>query len=382
MERLGEIETDVEAETVGRLRLWELDSGSHCSIVGTCFSLDELRRILRKAELPIAPDAEDYDIHGYVVSRAGTRSVLSKLLHKALDRKYARHLARYRRAGSVEALWALWQEGRVGGEIAGTYWALMTEKRVPSAMRIRAFNQVHMLSHLTGRSGHDEARRLSRLEATLAALSDRLAKTRARADEAGREKDARIRALEAKLAIVPVPQALPAADPGRQGVDLDRLRARIATLEQALLAERARAEAAETGLRDLRQAASCAGSDAPDIGEEAGPAAAADLQGCALLYVGGHPHAAPRLKAQVERMQGTFLYHDGGIEAQSGKLPGLVSQADAVFCPVVCVSHDACLRLKQLCKRQGKRFVPLRSAGLSGFVSALHDMARDAGVPA
>jgi hypothetical protein len=62
---------------------------------------------------------------------------------------------------------------------------------------------------------------------------------------------------------------------------------------------------------------------------------------------------------------------------QNMRLTGLVSQADAVFCPVGCVSHNACLRLKDLCKRQGKQFVPLRSAGLSGFISAVSAIARD-----
>jgi hypothetical protein len=70
-------------------------------------------------------------------------------------------------------------------------------------------------------------------------------------------------------------------------------------------------------------------------------------------------------------MRGRFLYHDGGVEAQVVALPGLVSQPDAVFCPVACVSHDACLRLKHLCRRYGKRFILLRSAGLSSFVTAL-----------
>jgi hypothetical protein len=39
-------------------------------------------------------------------------------------------------------------------------------------------------------------------------------------------------------------------------------------------------------------------------------------------------------------MKDTLLYHDGGIEVQNGKLPGLVSQADVVVCcSVACVSH-------------------------------------------
>ena len=61
---------------------------------------------------------------------------------------------------------------------------------------------------------------------------------------------------------------------------------------------------------------------------------------------------------------------------------GLVSQADAVFCPIGCISHDACLRLKHLCKRHRKAFIPLRSAGLSGFVAALDAFIKQPNAPA
>jgi hypothetical protein len=42
-----------------------------------------------------------------------------------------------------------------------------------------------------------------------------------------------------------------------------------------------------------------------------------------------------------------------------------------VFCPVDCVSHDACRRVKQHCRRQDKPFIPLRSSGLTAFAAGL-----------
>ena len=62
---------------------------------------------------------------------------------------------------------------------------------------------------------------------------------------------------------------------------------------------------------------------------------------------------------------------------QSGerRLARILGQADAVLCPVDCVSHGACLLAKQVCKRTAKPFVPLRSAGLSSFVTGLHRVA-------
>ncbi|HYC13219.1 MAG TPA: hypothetical protein VEC75_03165, partial [Stellaceae bacterium] len=143
----------------GRNKLWELDPGGHCSIIGTCLSLDDLRRVIRKAGLAFGPDTQDYDIHGFFVTQAASRSLLSKLVQKTLDRKYAPQLARFRRSRTAEELWGLWRQAMTSGEIAGAYWALMTHGGAPRAMQARAHNEIHMLSHLLGSSGRDDIRR-------------------------------------------------------------------------------------------------------------------------------------------------------------------------------------------------------------------------------
>jgi hypothetical protein len=51
-------------------------------------------------------------------------------------------------------------------------------------------------------------------------------------------------------------------------------------------------------------------------------------------------------------------------------LPGLISQADRVAFPVDCVSHDAALAVKRICRQLGKAWVPLRSSGLASFLAA------------
>jgi hypothetical protein len=77
----------------------------------------------------------------------------------------------------------------------------------------------------------------------------------------------------------------------------------------------------------------------------------------------------------AERAGAVFLYHDGGIEERGGLLPGLVSRADVVLFPVDCISHAAMLQVKRLCRQAGKKFLPVRSAGLAPFCAALKDPA-------
>jgi hypothetical protein len=61
------------------------------------------------------------------------------------------------------------------------------------------------------------------------------------------------------------------------------------------------------------------------------------------------------MRAAVERLGVTLLYHDGGIENHAGLLPGLASQSDLVLFPVDCISHDAAQAVKSLCRQGGKR---------------------------
>jgi hypothetical protein len=55
-------------------------------------------------------------------------------------------------------------------------------------------------------------------------------------------------------------------------------------------------------------------------------------------------------------------------------LAGLTSRADVVLFPVDCVSHDAALMVKRLCRQTGKRFIPLRSATTTSFHAALQPL--------
>jgi hypothetical protein len=62
------------------------------------------------------------------------------------------------------------------------------------------------------------------------------------------------------------------------------------------------------------------------------------------------------------------------IDALNDRLERLRRQQQGqiqVFYPVDCVSHDACLRVKRHCRQQEKRFMPLRSSGLSAFAAGL-----------
>ncbi len=102
--------------------------------------------------------------------------------------------------------------------------------------------------------------------------------------------------------------------------------------------------------------------------------AAIDLCGSRIVYVGGRTALVPHFRALVQRSNGSFVHHDGGIEEKGERLSEVLAQGDAVLCPVDCVSHGACRLAKRVYKQRSKAFVPLRSSGMSSFVSGLREI--------
>jgi hypothetical protein len=115
----------------------------------------------------------------------------------------------------------------------------------------------------------------------------------------------------------------------------------------------------------------------PPVAPQARPSAAAteqvaaQLEGRCILYVGGRCQLLPHLRLRAEACNACLLHHDGGQEESLQSLGGLVDRADAVFCPIDCVSHQACLKVKALCRRRAKPFVPLRSSSATCFARAI-----------
>src|SRR5262245_8712590 len=50
-----------------RTRLWEFGSNLHCSIIGTCLTTAELRRVFQKLGHNEAPAAAEHDLHASAV---------------------------------------------------------------------------------------------------------------------------------------------------------------------------------------------------------------------------------------------------------------------------------------------------------------------------
>jgi hypothetical protein len=166
----------------------------------------------------------------------------------------------------------------------------------------------------------------------------------------------------------------------------------VADLEKRLASENGRRVAAEAQLLRTREELTRERATREALADEAASlrgelsAIEADLQpespeppwridGLSLLYVGGRPNQVAHLRALSESRGAELLHHDGGIEHHPDLLAGLTSRADVVLFPVDCVSHDAALMVKRLCRQTARRFIPLRSASATSFLAALRPLA-------
>jgi hypothetical protein len=77
----------------------------------------------------------------------------------------------------------------------------------------------------------------------------------------------------------------------------------------------------------------------------------------AVLCVGGRNGNVASYRELIEREGARFAHHDGGLEDNANRLEASLAAADLVICQTGCISHSAYWRVKDYCKRNGKRCV-------------------------
>lgn len=367
LERLGLALIDSQSTRYG---LWQIESGMHCSIVGTCVNDDDLIQILRKTGHRVSPTAQSHEIHSYSVREAGRDGLFSRSLTKLLNRRFEGAIRIFARTSSDQEAAAAWERLRDSGQIAAAFWATMASASLSIPFKKRVFGEVHMLSHLNGQGAHQLASRLAAAESRIQDLEIRLQRSEAAKNAALEERDsARASPLKAS----------PCSPNARMNAPDEiaklRIEKRLEKCERALLIARARARSAESTVEQFRDTSAFRprvdarqadkSSDQPALGGQP-----ATWQG-RVLYLGGRASVLPHLREVARRHAADILHHDGGIEDNPHRIEELVARCDAVVCPIDCVSHGACRAAKSVCRRLNKRFVPISSASRSGFERAL-----------
>lgn len=410
-------------EAPGRRKLWEIDARYLCPLMGLCLSRAELRRLARERVYDLDATVGDYQLHAAFVGLARVQDQRSKALHKYLEKKYRPALRRYAAAPDDEALRELWRQDCGEGREGQAWWHLITHPMSGTLLLETLYGELHMLGHeaialirnergknallqervamleeILSSEREQQVQERQGLESTLESLrrqldvqselewenqelaqenehlrqeqkalrgGELLQESRKRLD-ALRDENQRLQeeraAMEEDLTMLQLLHLEAEEREGRLAAELRALQTQYAELVEELAAVEQRLHlhiAQDQQCRQCSEAATC-----PEAG----------LCGKTVLYVGGLHKMVPHYRRVVEDAGGRFLHHDGGVESARGLLPKMLSTADAVMCPIDCVSHDACVCVKKLCKRLNKPCVLMRSSGLSSLARGLDEI--------
>jgi hypothetical protein len=351
----------------------------HCPLVGVCLPVDVLRRLLAKA-LGGEVQADDHSVHVGAVAECGSRNRLSEHLQRELERRCALALKRFAAAKHTEAVAALWRDAVAAGDIADALWATLSHARCDEALQQLVLREVHMIQHQAGAARSADSQRGERLAAENMRLGQELERAQQRLLQLQAERQADSERLGAQL--VRARAELIARDTlvaslraelarwAQQAPDLPARR-ELAQRVDHLLERNRQLQARLNRLDDAPRA------EAPRVAQVAPqpePAPAAeppDLAARSVLCVGGRNGNVTQYRALVERCGGRFLHHDGGLEDNPHRLDASLAAADLVICQAGCLSHNAYWRVKDHCKRHGKRCVYLDKPGVAMFERGL-----------
>ncbi len=184
-------------------------------------------------------------------------------------------------------------------------------------------------------------------------------------------RDARIAALEKEVAALKARLASASAHAGESKAQPARPAAPEARPQRTVEVTRVKRRTIEI---DRRAAPEKQGQQADGADGDGDATAKAALEGRNFLYVGGRDCQVAHLRQIASAFGANLIHHDGGLREAVSRIDNVLPSVDCVFCPIDCISHDACLRVKTGCKKWEKAFVPLRNGSKSSFERALQSL--------
>ena len=371
-----------------RRKLWEISHKFHCPIIGVCFSAGDLRTLMCRV-MHFPADTSDYVLHTTAVGACEDRSQLAELLQKNLEKRFQLTIRRFAAARTGETLRALWQEAtRSGHELPAALWSSWTHPACDTRLEQEIHGDIHMIQHQIGSGARADLNALKALRTDNAQLRRQLDAAHSANQSMRNEKSRETGALGQRVIELRAELAGKEAWGAGLTAQLDQLRQTLPDLRdrQALVR---RANDAEARAGALSDTAAALGNELAGLKRLLGQAEAAlqqfiapkengtfsdvdrntavNIAGKCVLCVGGRAGAVDAYRQVIEQRGGRFLHHDGGLEESLHRIDGALAAADLVICQAGCISHNAYWRVKEQCKRSGKRCIYMKSAGVSGL---------------
>ena len=375
----------VRTPAAGRRKLWAIPAIFHCSLLGLCLGIKEMRQLAPRLGIKNSTSHTDYLLHHKFVHIAQHNDRAGKRLHRYLENKYKDAVPELRKADTdagIQEHWVKLSSEDSEHDIGAVYWSLLTNGATAEITMDTALNEVHMFSHKAAsslRRAHAELRRAQLAQKEAEITLDREQHARAKARKRIEDLEATIRHQACELAELAQVRAtnrdldrrLQEVQPAlRTELELARIKEALATCRDTASHWQQQAETSSAELESLKGEHRVL-RDALDTleGEDSAETPPVDLNGATIMYIGGRGHVVPRLREITIRMNGNFVHHDGGLEDRVTNVR--VSGADLLVVALDCVSHNAANVLKKQNRILERPVAWVRNSSISAFVRAV-----------
>ena len=383
------------AENISRRRAWMIHSHLKCPVVGTCLSLEEQKRILKKTGNSIK-NRSAHEIHGIFVHSLSDKNRLSTRIDAYLHRKFKHETSKFSGLDRSFFLDA-WKTHFQKGEIAGLLWVAATRTDLKEKDIDSIFGDIHMQMHLNAGHNIKLRQRLSsqrevnlklnkkfkesiQTRRTLKKENERLEREQAelRRQYAFLEKNKL--AIEKELSnLRENTRMLELKDENKQLHDeLANLIEKIVNYQRGeeilqgqnnkLLSKLERQHEMNEHLKEEMESIVTQISVLNRCDETC---PSFDLCRKRILIVGGIDRMESLYRQLIEENGGIFEHYDGHMKGGKRALENRIRRADIVLCPVNINSHNACSVTKKLGKKYSRPVHMLAGSGLSAISQAL-----------
>lgn len=136
----------VAAPATRRRHVWQLPSGTHCPLVGTCLPPAALRALV-EGLFGGTSEISDYALHAGVVRECGAPGPVAECIGRALDARHARAIEAIAHLDAPDRLARHWNAALGRGEVAATLWAVLTHPAADDALHEHVLRGLHMAQH-------------------------------------------------------------------------------------------------------------------------------------------------------------------------------------------------------------------------------------------
>ena len=397
LREIESLDNEVNNIRLSQQKPWMINLFFKCPVIGICLSLEEQKKILKKAGYS-TKNLSPYKLHQILVERLENENDISTRVDGYLNRKFHRYISKYLYLDESSFL-KEWKVHFEKGEIEGLLWVAATRADLSLSAIWSIFGDIHMQMHFSSEQNRKERQNLAYQKEENRKISQRLDEV-IRINRSFKKEKERI---ERELTELQRANLILEKEKREIEVELSELRGKSST--ETLQAENCQLQAKVEELSeaikddkqkvkflkdqnnklflklkrqrqinsDLRKEVDRVTNQISTSDQSDDKYPFSDLEHKRVLIVGGMTKLEAFYRKLIEEKEGIFEYHDGYMNGGSTGLENKVRRAHVVLCPVNCNSHAACSMVKRLSKKYERPVYMLSNSSLSSISQALFE---------